>query len=228
MSALSLRGVYAAYPDGAGVRVLLDHVDLDVAPGEVVVVTGASGSGKSTLLALAGLLRRPADGDVLIAGTSTARLSERKRTALRAERIGLIYQSANLVPTLTAREQLELVGHIAGAPRAATRARADDLLAELGLTTRAGALPAQLSGGERQRVGIARALMGRPQVLLADEPTASLDPALAEEVAAMLAEQTRKHQLATVIVTHDDAPRRHADRHLALHGGTVQELALSS
>src|SRR6476619_1107046 len=109
---LSLRDLTASVPDGPQTRVLLDHVELDVAAGEVLVVTGPSGSGKSTLLALAGLLRRPIEGDILINGETTARLSERRRTALRRDHIGLIYQSANLLPSLTAREQLELVGHI--------------------------------------------------------------------------------------------------------------------
>jgi putative ABC transport system ATP-binding protein len=218
---LSLRNLTASVPDGSDTRVLLDHVDLDVSAGEVVVVTGPSGSGKSTLLALAGLLRRPAEGDILIDGVPTARLSERRRTALRRDHIGIIYQSANLLPSLTAREQLELVGHIDRQRRGEARARADQLLADLGLTGRADQLPGQLSGGERQRVGIARALMAEPTVLLADEPTASLDPSLAADVAALITEEAHRRGLATVIVTHDDAPLGHADRHLHLAGGVL-------
>jgi putative ABC transport system ATP-binding protein len=225
---LSLRGLTAAVPDGSDTRVLLDHVDLDVAAGEVLVITGPSGSGKSTLLALAGLLRRPVEGDVLIGGVPTASLSERRRTELRRNHIGIVYQSASLLPSLTAREQLELVGHIDRQRRSAARARADQLLADLGLTGRADQLPAQLSGGERQRVGIARALMAEPTVLLADEPTASLDPALAADVSALITEEAHRRGLATVIVTHDDAPLGRADRHLHLAGGelsTVESVA---
>ena len=122
---LSLRGLTATVPDGSDTRVLLDHVDLDVAAGEVLVVTGPSGSGKSTLLALAGLLRRPAEGDILIDGVPTATLSERRRTALRRNHIGIVYQSASLLPALTAHEQLELVGHIDRQRRGEARARAD-------------------------------------------------------------------------------------------------------
>lgn len=173
------------------------------------------------MLTAAGLLRRPDHGEVAVAGKPTTPLSERERTAIRREHIGIIYQSANLLPALTAREQLELVGHINREDRAEARDRADRLLSDLGLADRAGQLPAQMSGGERQRVGIARALMAQPTVLLADEPTASLDPDLAAEVAALLADQARARGLATLIVTHDDAPLRSADRHLHLSSGSL-------
>jgi putative ABC transport system ATP-binding protein len=219
---LALEAVTATVPDGTDVRVLLDQVRLTVSPGEVVAITGPSGSGKSTLLSLAGLLLRPEAGDVLVSGVSTATLSEAKRTALRRRHVGIVYQSANLLAPLTAIEQLEMVGRINGARHADSSARAMALLDEVGLADRASMLPSVLSGGERQRVGIARALMANPTVLLADEPTASLDPALAGEIAALLADQTRLRSLATVIVTHDEEPLRHADRILDLSGGQLR------
>jgi hemin transport system ATP-binding protein len=222
MTGLQLRDVCVEVPDGPGVRVLLDHVQLTVNPGEVVVITGASGSGKSTLLAVAGLLRRPGAGEVVVAGVSTAGLSERARTKVRRDHIAIVYQSGNLFPSLTAREQLELVAHIDGGSRRSARQRADTLLRALEMHSVADQIPAQLSGGERQRVGIARALMGRPATLLADEPTASLDPALTAEVVGLLADQTRREALATVIVSHDDAPLSRADRHLLLSGGKLE------
>ncbi|MGH2928393.1 MAG: ATP-binding cassette domain-containing protein [Solirubrobacteraceae bacterium] len=125
--ALSLRSVHAEVPDGTSSRVLLDHVDLDLNAGEITVMTGRSGSGKSTLLAIAGLLRRPDAGEVLINNEPTAEMSERRRTRLRGEHIGIVYQNANLIPNLTALEQLELVAHLLGTRRSVTE-RARDLL----------------------------------------------------------------------------------------------------
>lgn len=222
---LVLAGITQSVPDGRARRTILDRVDLVVEAGEVVVVTGGSGTGKSTLLAIAGLLRRPEAGEVTLGGVAASGLSDRRRTALRKEKLAIVYQSANLFPPLTALEQLELVGHVRGERRADVRARAHDLLEELGLGGQAGNLPSELSGGERQRVGIARALMARPTVLLADEPTASLDPRLASGVAELLATQTRERGLATVLVTHDEEPLRWSDRRLDLAAGSLTEVA---
>jgi putative ABC transport system ATP-binding protein len=210
-----------AYPDGPEERVVLDELDLRVAAGELVVVSGESGAGKSTLLTVAGLLRRPDAGEVAIAERATSRLSDRQRTAVRREHIAFVYQSANLLPPLTAVEQLELVGHIRREPRHQVRERARALLAELDLADRAGQLPSQLSGGERQRVGIARALMATPRLLIADEPTASLDPARAGTVADLLADAAHRLGIAVLVVAHDHAPLERADRHLRLDNGRL-------
>lgn len=219
---LGLRDLLVVVPDGDRTRTLLDDVTLDVASGEILVVTGGSGSGKSTLLAAAGLLRRPSSGDVLINGTATSSLSERRRTSLRRRDIAIVYQSANLLPALTAIEQLEIVGHINRMKRSEARRRAESLLIEVGLGERRHQLPGKMSGGERQRVGIARALMAGPSVLLADEPTASLDQDLSEQICELIAQQTERRGLATVIVSHDQTPLAHADRHLHLADGQLQ------
>lgn len=225
---LGLRGLRLEVPDGDRTRVLLDGADLDLGAGEMLVVTGGSGSGKSTLLAAAGLLRRPAAGEVLIGGEPTSALSERARTEVRRREIALVYQSANLLPSLTAIEQLELVGHINREKRSEVRLRAESLLVEVGLEERRDQLPGKMSGGERQRVGIARALMARPSVLLADEPTASLDRELSARIAELLAEQTRRRGLATLIVSHDETPLAHAHRHLHLEAGALTESAVGA
>jgi len=229
--AIELRGVEATVPDGPGRRTILDGVDLIVAPGESLAITGPSGSGKSTLLAIAGLMRRIDDGEVLLEGRTTVELRDRARTALRRDRIAFVYQAANLLPSLTAREQLELIAHIRREPRRESRLRADGLLADVGLSGRSGQLPGEMSGGERQRVAIARALMSRPAVILADEPTASLDPDLALEINGLLAARAREEGLATVIVTHDEISAEMADRRLHLLEGSLRpepEAALRS
>lgn len=218
---LELEGITQSVPDGPNRRVILDDLQLSVAPGELVAVTGRSGSGKSTLLAIAGLLRRPEAGVVRIDGQDATALSNRAATALRRDRLALVYQSANLFPALTAIEQLEMVGHVRGEKRSVVRDRALGLLEEVGLAERAGQLPSQLSGGERQRVSVARALMANPSILLADEPTSSLDPELAADVSALIADQTRARGLATVFVTHGDAPLKWAARRLDLRGGKL-------
>lgn len=222
---LQLDALRVAVPDGNRERVLLERVDLAIEPGEIVVLTGASGSGKSTLLAIAGLLRRTDSGEVTIAGQATHALSARQRSAIRGSQIGIIYQSANLMASLTAREQLEVVFHIAGRKRADARTRAADLLEVVGLSHRMDALPQHLSGGERQRIGVARALMASPSVLLADEPTASLDPELSGDIARLIAHEVHERGLAALLVTHDDAPLEVADRHVHLEGGRLHELA---
>ncbi len=218
---LVCRDLVVTFPDGPNRRTILDHLDLEVAAGEIVTISGDSGSGKSTLLTVAGLLRRSDSGTVALAGVEASGLSERRRTRLRRDHLAFVYQSANLFPSLTALEQIQLVGHIRGQRPSATRTRAQAVLDDLGIGDRAHQLPAQLSGGERQRVGIARALFAAPSVLIADEPTASLDPDRAASVAQVLADAAHDRGIATVVVAHDEATRRHADRHLRLRQGVL-------
>ncbi len=216
---LELHHISLAFPDGSDTRTILDNVDLDIAAGETVAVTGQSGSGKSTLLAIAGLLMSPDSGSVTIAGIPATGLSTRQATDVRRDHIGIIYQASNLFPALTCREQLELVAHLDGNLDRAMRNRATQLLREVGLEHRIDARPAQLSGGERQRVGIARALMNRPELLLADEPTASLDPERGAALLAMLLEQASVHDTAMLIVSHSVEQLPARVRRLDLHNG---------
>ena len=218
---ITLRDVTVSFPDGEDTVAVLDGAALDVGAGEVVTISGRSGSGKSTLLAVAGLLRRPDSGEVVVAGTAAGPLSGRDRTALRRREIGIIYQSAELFPSLTAVQQLELVADIGHGLDVEAKRRARSLLDEVGLERRHDNRPGKLSGGERQRVGIARALMNQPSVLLADEPTASLDPERGREVMELITSEARRRDLACVIVSHDPAHADLCDRALHLEQGRL-------
>ncbi len=224
-SALELHAVGVTVPDGDETLTILDGVDLTVSTGEVVLLTGTSGSGKSTLLAVAGLLRSPDRGRVQVAGVDTAGMGATSLAQVRNRRLGLVFQTSNLLPSLTAAEQLHMVAHIAGGLDASARARASELLDSVGLAGRADRLPSHLSGGERQRVGIARALMNRPDLLIADEPTASLDDARGRAVMALLVEQARRAGTAALIVTHSPDQVADVDRHLHLESGRLHALA---
>ncbi len=212
----------------AAVLTVLDAVDLEVAEGEVVVILGPSGSGKTTLLGLLAGLDRPSEGELTLAGVDLATLDEEARAAMRAERIGFIFQSFHLIVTLTALENvlvpLELLAsNRAGRPRDAEEtARA--LLDRVGLGDRHGHYPAQLSGGEQQRVGIARAFANQPAVLFADEPTGNLDRETGKEIADLLFELNQQRGTTLVIVTHDLELSRRADRIIHLDGGRVDRI----
>ncbi len=221
---LRLDDIDVSVPDGPEMLCILDGVSLRVDPGQVVAVMGASGSGKSTLLAVAGLLRRPDAGAVRIDDQDVTGSSGKDRTRLRRDAIGLVLQSASLFPSLTALEQVELVAHMAGRLDRSAKERAADLLGEVGLGDRMGHRPAQMSGGERQRVGIARALMNEPSVLLADEPTAALDADRGRAVMQLLADEARRRGVATVIVTHATDQLADVDRRLRLAGGRLFEV----
>jgi len=201
--------VILLHGDGDDTITALDAVDLQVNAGELVAVVGPSGAGKSSLLAVAGGLIRPTSGTVRIGGTDLAALSRSKITELRRTRIGFVFQTSNLVPALKAVDQLRLpltFGRTEGA------CSPEELLDEVGLAHKAKRRPHQLSGGERQRLGIARALVTAPQVLLVDEPTAALDRQRSQDVVALLAAETRSKGVATIMVTHDHDVLHHCDR----------------
>ncbi|MFL6113354.1 MAG: ABC transporter ATP-binding protein [Catenulispora sp.] len=199
----------------------LDRVTLSVEPGILLAVTGPSGSGKSSLLAVAGGLQTVTSGTVYAAGVDLAGLSERRRTAHRRLHIGYVFQHANLVASLTAREQLLLPAHLAGRLDKQARARAEELLAAVGMEARADRRPHQLSGGERQRIALARALLLGPRILLVDEPTSALDRTRARQIVTLIAEQTRAQATATVMVTHDTEILDSADRVVNLRDGRI-------
>lgn len=218
---LKLDGVCLSYGDGDEEVVALDEVSLTISPGELAAVLGTSGSGKSSLLAVAGALRRPDSGSVNVGGVTVTDLPAKQRSAVRHSLIGFVFQGSNLLASLTALEQLELVGRIGRAAREPTRTRAMMLLDEVGLAAKAGRRPGELSGGERQRVGIARALMADPSVLLVDEPTSALDHQRAIDIATLLAEETHRHRIGTVMVTHDVSVARFADRMVEMRDGRL-------
>lgn len=202
---LALTGVTLTYPDGAARLTALDDVSLTVPAGSVTAVVGPSGSGKSSLLAVAATLIAPDRGRVVIDGTDTAGMGRAELTALRRTRVGMVFQQPNLLPSLTAVEQVQVMAHLDGKPVRAARERALELLDAVGLADQAGRRPHQLSGGQRQRVNIARALMNEPAVLLVDEPTSALDHERGAAVLDLITTLTHRRGTATVLVTHDRA-----------------------
>ncbi|MFI8456780.1 ABC transporter ATP-binding protein [Kitasatospora sp. NPDC085464] len=218
---LALDRITLTYPDGDGRLTALDDVSLNVPEGSITAVVGPSGSGKSSLLAVAATLITPDSGRVVIDGTDTAGLSRADLTALRRTKIGIVFQQANLLPSLTAVEQLQVMAHLDGrAPREALP-RALELLDAVGLRDQAGRRPHQLSGGQRQRVNIARALMNDPTVLLVDEPTSALDHERGAAVLDLITELTHRRATATVLVTHDRTHLTAVDRIAEVHDGKL-------
>lgn len=218
---IRLRGARKRY-EAAGPPAL-DGVDLTVAAGESVAVMGPSGSGKSTLLNLVAGLDRPSGGDVEVAGTVLNRLSETALARFRRTHIGIVFQFFHLLEDLTARDNVLLPARLAGVPGRAARARADELLDLLGLAARADAYPARLSGGERQRVAVARALVNRPPLLLADEPTGAVDAKAGAHVTELLRDLNQDGQ-TVLLVTHDPAlAGRCATRLVEVRDGRLTE-----
>ncbi|MET7939742.1 ABC transporter ATP-binding protein [Streptomyces sp. NPDC005302] len=223
---LTLDTVSLTYPDGDGRLTALDEVGLVVPPGTTTAVVGPSGSGKSSLLAVAATLIAPDHGRVLVGGTDTATLSPAERAVLRRREIGIVFQQPNLLPSLTALEQLQVMGHLDGRRQVTSRAR--ELLGSVGLGDLAHRRPHQLSGGQRQRVNIARALVNEPSVLLVDEPTSALDHERGAAVLGLLLRLTRERGTATVLVTHDRARLEEADAVREMRDGRLGPLAVTA
>lgn len=210
-------GLTRVFGDGAPIKAL-DGVSMAVAPGELVAVMGPSGSGKSTLLNQIGALDKPSSGEVCVAGQNLAEL--RDSDAFRAETVGFIFQLHNLLPTLTARENIE-VPMMGRSPAAFRRSRSSELLERVGLGDRMDHLPNQLSGGERQRVAVARALANRPPLILADEPTGSLDSEAGRSLMELLKALNRDEGTTFIVVTHDPAIARQTQRVLVMEDGRI-------
>jgi hemin transport system ATP-binding protein len=220
--ALQLRDVRKTYPSGDTEVIALDHATMEVADDEIVALVGPSGSGKTTLLSIAGGLLSPTEGTVIVGGHDISDSSSKELTRFRREEVGFVFQTVNLVPFLTARENVMIAAELAGrSTERAARTRADQLLDELGLTARVRNLPAQLSGGERQRVAIARALMNEPKLILVDEPTSALDTERGRQVMELIVGEVKQRGTAAVIVTHDTRMVRYADRSVEIVDGRL-------
>ncbi|SHG74359.1 ABC transporter ATP-binding protein [Streptoalloteichus hindustanus] len=219
---LSLTDITLTYPDGDTRLTALDQVSLEVPRGTLTAVVGPSGSGKSSLLAVAATLITPDSGSVTIDGQTTTGLSRGELAELRRHRIGIVFQQPNLLPSLTAAEQLQVMAHIDGRQPRAAQTRARELLDAVGLADQAGRRPHQLSGGQRQRVNIARALMNDPTLLVVDEPTSALDHERGAAVIDLITRLTHERATATVLVTHDRTHLTAVDRITEVHDGRLR------
>jgi len=222
---LALQGLHRSYKSGDKSLHVLNGVDLEVHAGEIVGLIGPSGSGKSSLLHAAGLLERPDEGRILIGGQDCTRMDDAKRTLVRLNAIGFVYQFHHLLPEFTAQDNVALPLRIAGKTETEARKRAASLLDRLGLAERLNHQPAQLSGGEQQRVAVARALANRPALILADEPTGNLDPHTSESVFQNIRDLTHEEGVAALIATHNLELAGFTDRVFALKDGHLEERA---
>lgn len=222
---LKIQDVTLTYPDGGARITALDNVSIQVAPGTVTAITGASGSGKSSLLAVGSTLLAPERGQVTIDDVDVVRLDAGQRAALRRSRIGIVFQQPNLLPALTARDQLIVMNELGDRTRSGSEAarRADELLAAVGLAGQEHKRPGQLSGGQRQRVNIARAFMPEPSVLVVDEPTSALDQRNGDSIIQLILEMTRTWRTATMLVTHDLRHLHAMDAHYQMSDGVLTQ-----
>jgi len=220
--ALQMQSVRKTYQVGDDEVVALDDATLCVASDEIVALVGPSGSGKTTLCSIAGGILSATSGSVVVAGNDISSYSAKQLTEFRRESVGFVFQSVNLVPFLTARENLLVVDELGPRTGAKGKARADQLLEELGLSDRANNLPGQLSGGQKQRVAIGRALMNEPSLVLFDEPTSALDSKLGDQVVHLIREEMKSRGTAAIIVTHDDRITHYADRTVHIVDGRIE------
>jgi lipoprotein-releasing system ATP-binding protein len=224
MALVEVTGLVKAYETAAGPLVVLNDLSLEVERGEMVAIVGASGVGKSTLLHLLGGLDPFDEGRVLIGDADVGRMNDEARVRFRNRHVGFVFQFHHLLPEFTALENVEMPLRIANRDAAGREAEARALLERVGLADRAGHRPGALSGGEQQRVAVARALVARPTLLLADEPTGNLDEHTAAALHALLREMHREHGLTSIIATHNSALAASCDRTLRLEGGRLRPI----
>jgi putative ABC transport system ATP-binding protein len=222
-TALQLNDVRKVYTMGDGSEVVaLDHATLTLGSDEIVALVGPSGSGKTTLCSIAGGILSATEGRIVVGGEDISDHDAKELTKFRQEKVGFVFQSVNLVPFLTARENLLVVDELGRRTGAAAKARADQLLEELGLADRAKNLPSQLSGGQRQRVAIGRALMNDPALVLFDEPTSALDTKLGEQVMELIQNEMKSRGTAAIVVTHDERITHFCDRSVHIVDGRLE------
>lgn len=223
---LEISNVSLVFGDGDQQVKALDDVNLELEAGELMIVLGPSGAGKSSLLAVCGGLQTPTSGTVVIDGIDINDMTKSKHIKIRRDSIGFVFQQSNLIPSLTAFDQLLLMAHLRGRrPNPDDRAKAMQLLDEVGMSTKAKRRPNELSGGERQRVGIARALMTDPKILLVDEPTSMLDRNRGHRIVELIKRECHEHNVATLMVTHDQSILDQADRVVEISDGRLSEVA---
>jgi putative ABC transport system ATP-binding protein len=225
MTTLRAEAVSRTYEGRGAAVTAVDDVSLEVAPGELVVVTGRSGAGKTTLLNLLGGLDRPTSGRVLLGDDDLSSLDDDALAAVRRDRVGYVFQSFGLIPVLSAAENVEVPLRLQRVPAAEREARVAEALELVGLAGHAAQRPYELSGGQQQRVGIARALAARPSVLLADEPTGQLDSGTAATVMGLITELVHAKGVGAVVTTHDANLVQRADRVVELHDGRVTRVS---
>lgn len=221
-AALRMEGVRKTYEVGDDTVVALDHASLTVGSDEIVALVGPSGSGKTTLCSIAGGILAPTEGSVVVGGSDISDYSPKQLTEFRRTSVGFVFQTVNLVPFLTARENLLVVDEVGARTGAKAKARADQLLEELGLADRRNNLPGQLSGGQKQRVAIGRALMNEPDLVLFDEPTSALDTKLGDQVTHLIRDEMKQRGTAAIIVTHDERITHYADRTVHITDGRIE------
>lgn len=222
MKTLVVDGVTKIYGEGDQKVTALDEVSLEVESDELLLLMGPSGSGKTTLLTISGALLRPTSGSIQVGGSELTKLSDKDLAKFRNDKIGFVFQAVNLIPFLTARENLLVVRSLGGGRvDADAKKKADSLLEELGLDNRGDNLPSQLSGGQQQRVAIGRALMNEPAMLLIDEPTSALDSELGRQVMELIRNEVKNRDIAGIVVTHDERVLDFGDRTVEMVDGRI-------